>query len=109
MSADTQTQQQSDGGGAQPSGNNSLSVTDNRTGKSYELEITDGTVRAMDFREIKVNEDDFGLMTYDPAFKNTASTRSKIGYIDGEAGILEYRGYTIEQLCEHSNYLETAY
>jgi citrate synthase len=86
-----------------------LSVTDNRTGQTYEMEITEGTVRAMDFREIKVDEEDFGLMTYDPAFKNTASTRSKIGYIDGEAGILEYRGYSIEQLCEHSNYLETAY
>jgi len=86
-----------------------LSVTDNRTGQSYEMEITDGTVRAMDFREIKVSEDDFGLMTYDPAFKNTASTRSRIGYVDGEAGVLEYRGYSIEQLCEHSSFVEVAY
>jgi citrate synthase len=99
--------QDADGGVA--TAEESLSVTDNRTGKSYELEITDGTVRAMDFRDIKVNEDDFGLMTYDPAFKNTASTRSRITYIDGEAGVLEYRGYPIEQLCEHSNYLEVAY
>jgi citrate synthase len=86
-----------------------LSVTDNRTGQSYEIEITDGTVRAMDFRQIKVDEDDFGLMTYDPAFTNTASTRSAITFIDGEKGILEYRGYPIEQLAEKSTYLEVAY
>ncbi|TCJ16209.1 citrate synthase [Rubrobacter taiwanensis] len=86
-----------------------LTVTDNRTGKQYEVEITDGTVRAMDFREIKVDEDDFGLMTYDPGFLNTASCRSSITYIDGERGILEYRGIPIEQLCEHSTYLEVAY
>ena len=86
-----------------------LSVTDNRTGKTYEIEITDGTVRAMDFRQIKVDEDDFGLMTYDPAFTNTASTRSAITYIDGDKGILEYRGYPIEQLAEQSTYLEVAY
>ncbi|MCW2991631.1 MAG: citrate synthase [Solirubrobacterales bacterium] len=86
-----------------------LSVTDNRTGKSYEVEITDGTVRAMDFRQMKVDEDDFGLMTYDPAFTNTASTRSAITYIDGDKGILEYRGYPIEQLAEKSTYLEVAY
>jgi citrate synthase len=86
-----------------------LSVTDNRTGQSYEIEITDGTVRAMDFRQIKVDEDDFGLMTYDPAFTNTASTRSAITFIDGDKGILEYRGYPIEQLAEQSTYLEVAY
>src|SRR3954452_18673360 len=86
-----------------------LSVTDNRTGKTYELEISDGTVRAMDFRQMKVDEDDFGLMTYDPAFTNTASCRSDITYIDGERGILEYRGYTIEQLCDDATYLEVAY
>jgi citrate synthase len=86
-----------------------LSVTDNRTGEQYELEITDGTVRAMDLRQIKVSEDDFGLMTYDPAFTNTANCRSEICYIDGEAGILEYRGYPIEQLAEKSTYLEVAY
>src|SRR4051812_3898274 len=86
-----------------------LSVTDNRTGKSYEIDITDGTVRAMDFRQIKVDDEDFGLMTYDPAFTNTASTRSAITFIDGDKGILEYRGYPIEQLAEQSTYLEVAY
>src|ERR1700712_4454572 len=86
-----------------------LSVTDNRTGETYEIEITDGTVRAMDFRQMNESEDDFGLMTYDPAFTNTASTRSAITYIDGDAGILEYRGYPIEQLAEKSSYLEVAY
>jgi citrate synthase len=106
--AGNETEQDRDGGGV-ASAENSLSVTDNRTGESYEMEITDGTVRAMDFRDIKVSEDDFGLMTYDPAFKNTASTRSEITYVDGDAGILEYRGYSIEQLCEHSTYLEVAY
>jgi citrate synthase len=87
----------------------SLTVTDNRTGQAYELPITDGTVKAMDLRQIKVSEDDFGLMSYDPAFTNTASCRSAITYIDGEAGILEHRGIPIEQLCEHSTYLEVAY
>jgi citrate synthase len=87
----------------------SLTVTDSRTGSSYELPITDGTVKAMDLRQIKVNEDDFGLMAYDPAFTNTASCRSAITYIDGDAGILQHRGYPIEQLCEHSTYLEVAY
>ncbi len=105
--ADEQTQTQ-DGAGAGTT-QDTLSVTDNRTGESFELEITDGTVKAMDFRQMKVNEDDFGLMTYDPAFTNTAHCRSEIGFIDGDNGILEYRGYSIEQLCEHSNYLETAY
>ena len=84
-------------------------MTDNRTGQTYELPITDGTVRAMDLRQIKVDEDDFGLMAYDPAFTNTASCRSAITYIDGDAGILQHRGYPIEQLCEHSTYLEVAY
>ena len=87
----------------------SLTVTDNRTGKTYELPITDGTIRAMDLRQIKTGPDDFGLMTYDPAFTNTASCRSAITYIDGDKGILEYRGYPIEQLAEQSTYLETAY
>jgi citrate synthase len=86
-----------------------LSVTDNRTGRSYEIPITDGTVRALDFRAIRVAEDDFGLMTYDPAFMNTAAARSSITYLDGTNGVLEYRGYPIEQLAEHSNYLEVAY
>jgi citrate synthase len=87
----------------------SLTVTDNRTGKSFELPITDGTVRAADFRQMKSSDDDFGLMVYDPAFMNTASCRSAVTYIDGDAGILRYRGYPIEQLAEHSSYLEVAY
>jgi citrate synthase len=86
-----------------------LSVTDNRTGKSYELPIEDGTVRAMGLRQIKTSDEDFGLMAYDPAFTNTASCRSAITYIDGDAGILQHRGYPIEQLCERSSYLEVAY
>src|SRR3712207_3425463 len=109
MSAETQTPTQADGDGDGAGGRDTLSVTDNRTGKTYELEITDGTVRAMDFRQMKVSEDDFGLMTYDPAYTNTASTRSSITYIDGDRGILEYRGYPIEQLAEQSCYLEVAY
>jgi citrate synthase len=99
----------SDGQGGVATANDTLSVTDNRTGKTYEIDITDGTVRAMDFRQIKVDDEDFGLMTYDPAFTNTASTRSAITYIDGDKGILEYRGYPIEQLAEQSTYLEVAY
>jgi citrate synthase len=99
---------QQDGGGV-ATAQESLSVTDNRTGETYEVEVTDGTVKAMDFRDIKVAEDDFGLMTYDPAFTNTASCRSAICFIGGEAGVLEYRGYPIDQLCEHSSYLEVAY
>ena len=86
-----------------------LSVTDNRTGRSYELPVTDGTVRAMDLRQMKSDDQDFGLMAYDPAFTNTASCRSSITYIDGDAGILQHRGYPIEQLCESSTYLEVAY
>jgi citrate synthase len=86
-----------------------LTITDNRTGKSYELPIQDGTIRATDLRKIKVSDDDFGMMTYDPAFMNTASCRSKITFIDGDKGILEYRGYPIEQLAEGSDFLETAY
>jgi citrate synthase len=87
----------------------SLTVTDNRTGKSYELPIEDGTIRGLDLRQIKVDESEFGLMSYDPAFTNTASCRSAVTYIDGAAGILEHRGYSIEQLCERSTFLETAY
>jgi citrate synthase len=86
-----------------------LTITDNRTGKSYEVPVTDGTIKALDLRKIKTDEEDFGLMTYDPAFMNTASCRSEITFIDGDKGILEYRGYPIEQLAEHSTYLETAY
>src|SRR6266540_3199978 len=105
----TETQKQTAEGVDGAGRKDTLSVTDNRTGKSYELEVTDGTIRAMDLRDIKVSDDDFGLMAYDPAFTNTASTRSEITYIDGAAGVLEYRGYPLEQLCEHSNYLEVAY
>src|ERR1043165_5871940 len=86
-----------------------LSIVDNRTGKKYELPIQDGTIRAMDLRQIRTGPDDFGLMTYDPAFMNTANTRSAITYIDGDKGILLYRGYPIEQLAEDRSYLETAY
>jgi citrate synthase len=86
-----------------------LSVTDNRTGLVYELPIEDGAIRALDLRQIKTSDDDFGLLSYDPAFVNTASCRSSITYIDGEKGILRYRGYPIEQLAEHGTYLETAY
>src|SRR3989441_333473 len=86
-----------------------LTVTDNRTGKMYELPISDGTVRAKDFRQVKAYEGDFGLMVYDPGFANTASCRSAITHVDGERGILEYRGYPIEELAENSSFLETAY
>src|SRR5947207_3020434 len=96
------------GNGGQPAGD-TLSVTDNRTGATYELAVSDGTLRAVDLRQIKVDEGDFGLMSYDPAYMNTASCRSAITYIDGDAGILQHRGYPIEQLCEHSSYLEVAY
>ena len=88
---------------------NTLTVTDNRTGNTYEMPIEDGTVRAMDFRKMKTGADDFGLMLYDPAFMNTASCRSSITYIDGDRGILEYRGYPIEQLAEGCSFLEVAY
>lgn len=86
-----------------------LTITDNRTGKTYEVPITHDTINAMDLRQIKVQDDDFGMMSYDPGFKNTASTQSTITFIDGAKGILRYRGYPIEQLAEHSNYLEVAY
>jgi citrate synthase len=90
-------------------GRDVLSVTDERTGESYELPITDGTIHAPDLRQIKVSEDDFGLMSYDPAFLNTASCRSAITWIDGDKGELWYRGIPIDQLCEQSTYLEVAY
>jgi citrate synthase len=86
-----------------------LAVTDNRTGQAYEVPIEDGAIRATALRKIKIAEDDFGLMSYDPAFLNTASCRSAVTYIDGDQGILRYRGYPIEQLAEKSTYLETAY
>jgi len=87
----------------------SLTVTDNRTGKAYEVPITHGAIRAMDLRQIKTSSEDFGLLSYDPAFMNTASTISRITEIDGDRGILRYRGYPIEELAERSNYLEVAY
>ena len=90
-------------------GEDTLSVTDNRTGRTYEIPIVDNTVRALDLRAIRVDEDDFGLMTYDPAFMNTAACRSSVTYLDGTNGVLEYRGYPIEQLAERSSYLEVAY
>ncbi len=88
---------------------NSLSVTDNRTGKTYEIPVEHGAIRAVDLRQMKTGPDDVGLLSYDPAFMNTASCRSTITYIDGDRGILEYRGYPIEQLAEQSSYLEVAY
>ncbi len=90
-------------------GKSTLTITDNRTGKSYEVPITHETIHATDLRQIKVNVDDFGLMTYDPAFMNTASCKSTVTYIDGDKGILRYRGYPIEQLAERCTYLEVAY
>ncbi|MBI3476933.1 MAG: citrate synthase [Acidobacteria bacterium] len=87
----------------------SLTITDNRTGQTYTLPVENGTIRAMDLRKIKTDPEDFGLMTYDPAFMNTASCRSAITYIDGDKGILRYRGYPIEVLAEHCTYLEVAY
>ncbi|MGH2602619.1 MAG: citrate/2-methylcitrate synthase, partial [Dehalococcoidia bacterium] len=89
--------------------NDTLTITDNRTGRSYEIPVTDGTIHATDLRQIKVSDDDFGVMSYDPAFMNTASCRSAITFIDGDKGVLQYRGYPIEQLAEHSNFLEVSY
>jgi citrate synthase len=86
-----------------------LTITDNRTGRQYEVPIQDGTIRAADLRQIRVQPDDFGMMTYDPAFMNTAACRSRITFIDGDRGVLLYRGYPIEQLAEHSDFLETSY
>src|SRR5262252_10141196 len=86
-----------------------LTIVDNRTGKKYDLPIEDGAIRATDLRKIKVSSDDFGLMTYDPAYMNTASCKSRITFIDGDKGILRYRGYPIEQLAEHCTFLEVAY
>jgi citrate synthase len=103
------TREKSDAARDGAGGAETLTITDNRTDETYELEVTDGTIRAMDLRQIKVSEDDFGLMSYDPAFTNTASCRSAITFIDGEAGVLEHRGIPIEQLCENSSYLEVAY
>src|SRR3974390_330566 len=87
----------------------SLTITDNRTGKTYDVPITNDTIRASDLRKIRVDENDFGMMSYDPAFNNTASCISRITFIDGDKGILRYRGYPIEELAEKATYLETAY
>ncbi len=106
MTTTTETQQAD---GADVAAPDSLTVTDNRTGKQYEIPIEDGTIRATALRKIKTHDDDFGLMTYDPAYMATASCRSAVTFIDGEKGVLEYRGYPIEQLAERSSYLEVAY
>ena len=86
-----------------------LRVTDSRTGRSYELPIVDGAIRAIDLRQIKTSEDDFGLLSYDPAFMNTASCRSAITFIDGDKGILRYRGYPIEELANRSSFLDVSW
>ncbi len=86
-----------------------LTITDNRTGKTYEVPINDGTIKAVNLRQIRISEEDFGLMSYDPSLENTASCRSSVTFIDGDKGVLLYRGYPIEQLAEKSNYLEVAY
>ncbi|TMM00497.1 MAG: citrate synthase [Actinobacteria bacterium] len=109
MSSETQEKAGVAGDGAPEDRRDSLTITDNRTGRTYEVPIEDGTIRAPALRDIKVNDDDFGLMSYDPAFMNTASCRSAITFLDGENGVLEYRGYPIEQLAEKSTYLEVAY
>ena len=85
-----------------------LHVTDSRTGRAYDLPITQGAIRALDLRQIKVSDDDFGLLSYDPAFQNTANCRSAITFIDGEKGILRYRGYPIEELAERTSFLDVA-
>jgi citrate synthase len=103
------TEERATDGGAVATATDTLTITDNRTGQTYEVPIEDGTIRAMALREIKVDDEDFGLMAYDPAFTNTASCRSAVTFIDGDRGILEYRGYPIEQLAEKSTYLEVAY
>jgi citrate synthase len=90
-------------------GESTLSVTDNRTGRSYEIPIEDGAIRAMALRDIKAGDDDFGLLSYDPAFMNTASCRSAITYIDGDQGILRYRGYPIQELADRVSFLEVAW
>src|SRR5258708_35339259 len=94
---------------ATPMTRDTVTVTDNRTGKTYELPITNDTIHAIDLRQIKVKPDDFGMMSYDPAFSNTALCQSKITYIDDDKGILRYRGYSIEELAEKSTYIETSF
>jgi citrate synthase len=86
-----------------------LQITDSQTGLSYEIPVVDGAIRAVDLRQIKVSDDDFGLLSYDPAFQNTASCRSAITFIDGDRGILRYRGYPIEELASQTSFLDVAY
>ena len=105
----TQTTSQAAPADSSKLGRETLTVTDNRTGKTYELPIKNGAIKALDFRQMKTSADDVGLMTYDPAFNNTACCISRVSFIDGDKGILRYRGYPIEVLAERSNYLETAY
>src|SRR5579862_5049089 len=105
----TQTKPQKADAPPASSRGDSITITDNRTGKTYNLPVTNGTIRALDLRQIKTDTDDFGLMAYDPALNNTASCISRVTFIDGEKGILRYRGYAIEDLAENSTYLETAY
>ncbi len=106
MSTRARTKAQADGASEAL---DTLTVTDNRTGRQYEIPIVDGAIRSLDLRQIRTSDDDFGLLAYDPAFMNTASCRSAITFLDGDAGVLQYRGYAIEQLAEHSTYLEVAY
>jgi citrate synthase len=103
------TQTQHENGAGVAAGGDRLLVTDSRTGRQYEIPIEDGAIRATELRKIKLSDDDFGLLSYDPAYMATASCRSEVTFIDGGKGILEYRGYPIEQLAEESNYLEVAY
>ena len=113
MSTTTEKNQGTDATKAAPSaaktGRDTLTIVDNRNGRQYEVPIKNDTIRAIDLRQIKIQESDFGMMSYDPAFSNTASCASKITFIDGDKGILRYRGYSIEDLAERSNYTETAY
>jgi citrate synthase len=109
VSSETQETAGVAGDGANGERRESLTITDNRTGRTYEIPVEEGAIRAIALRDIKVDDEDFGLLSYDPAFLNTASTRSTITFIDGDKGILEYRGYPIEQLAEKSSYLEVAY
>jgi citrate synthase len=106
MSTQARTEAQADGAGEAL---DTLTVTDNRTGRQYEIPIVDGAIRSLDLRQIRTSDDDFGLLAYDPAFMNTASCRSSITFLDGDAGVLQYRGYPIEQLAEKSTFLEVAY
>jgi citrate synthase len=106
MSTEAETTAEANGKGGP---GDTLTVIDNRTGRTYEIPIVEGAIRSLDLRQIRTSDEDFGLLAYDPAFMNTASCRSAITFLDGDAGVLEYRGYPIETLAEHSSYLEVAY